>query len=132
MSYNISAKRLLCPICRIRIADTVHHVVPRQLGGAKDDPTMFGKRKVPLCFSCHQNLHMCVKNADCSARYNSLEKILADKELIERILALPIKYARQHDINTKPIRRAVHGVLPFLSTKGTRRRLDPDYAFSIR
>lgn len=93
-SYHAKALGITCPICETRVADTIHHVVPRQYGSAKNDPSMFGKRKIPLCFSCHNNLHKCVKNKILMTKYRTIDLILADTELVRKIRSMPVIYPK--------------------------------------
>ena len=91
-TYNAKLAGKTCPICEERIADTLHHLVPRKFGGAKDDESMFGRRKIHLCCSCHMNLHICKSEKQLAKSYKSLRSILADKKLIRKIRSLPERF----------------------------------------
>ncbi|MDF2935017.1 MAG: hypothetical protein K0Q90_390 [Paenibacillaceae bacterium] len=64
-----------CALCgQESIFTTVHHLVPREIGGSRD-PT------VPLCHPCHKQLHALYTNEELAARLSSIAALQADEQV---------------------------------------------------
>lgn len=65
----------LCALCgRTGVSTTVHHLVPKEMGGSHD-PT------VPLCYPCHKQLHALYTNEELAARLSSIAALQADEQI---------------------------------------------------
>jgi 5-methylcytosine-specific restriction enzyme A len=64
-----------CELCgRQGVETTVHHLVPREMGGASL-PT------ADLCIPCHKQIHALYTNAELAARLSTLGELKADARI---------------------------------------------------
>ncbi len=65
----------LCALCgRTGVSTTVHHLVPREMGGSHE-PT------AQLCHPCHKQLHALYTNEELAARLSSIAALQADAQI---------------------------------------------------
>ncbi|MDQ0209011.1 HNH endonuclease [Alkalicoccobacillus murimartini] len=80
-----------CELClREEVERTVHHLIPRQKGGAHLEKAM-------LCIPCHKQIHALYSNAELALRLSSIEQLQRD-EAIRRF----IKWIRKQPSQTIP------------------------------
>ena len=64
-----------CALCgRAGVSTTVHHLVPREMGGSLE-PT------AQLCHPCHKQLHALYTNEELAARLSSIGALQADDQI---------------------------------------------------
>lgn len=80
-----------CELClREEVERTVHHLTPRQKGGAHLQTAM-------LCIPCHKQIHMLYSNAELAARLSTIQELQED-EAVRRF----IKWIRKQPSKTIP------------------------------
>ncbi|OAT83127.1 hypothetical protein A6P54_05920 [Bacillus sp. MKU004] len=64
-----------CELCaRQQVAVTVHHLTPKEVGGAYM-PT------AEICIPCHKQIHSLYTNEELGARLNSIEALRQDEKI---------------------------------------------------
>ncbi|MCM2675018.1 HNH endonuclease [Alkalicoccobacillus plakortidis] len=80
-----------CELClREDVERTVHHLTPRQKGGAHLDTAM-------LCMPCHKQIHALYSNSELAIRLSSIKQLQED-EAVRRFL----KWIRKQPSKTIP------------------------------
>ncbi|UOE93125.1 MULTISPECIES: HNH endonuclease [Bacillaceae] len=68
-------KRGACELClRTDIEQTVHHLIPREEGGALLEKAM-------LCIPCHKQIHALYSNRELAIRLHTIEALQADEKI---------------------------------------------------
>jgi len=75
-----------CPLCKKRKVENMHHFVPRSRGGAKDEKSMWGKRKVKLCRPCHFAIHKVLTDTELEINYRSLDEFFKRTQILKKIM----------------------------------------------
>lgn len=81
-----------CQICDKRKGETKHHLVPRLLGGAKEDKSMWGKRKIIICRPCHNAIHHLYSEKELALKFRTLDSFNPVRSRI--ISCADTKYAK--------------------------------------
>jgi hypothetical protein len=68
-----------CPICQRKHTHqhmSWHHLLPTTAKSEKSEPRIY------ICITCHSVIHFCHTNEDLKQNYNTLDKILQSKDII--------------------------------------------------
>ena len=83
-----------CELCeREEVELTEHHLIPREVGGAK-------LQKVMLCIPCHKQVHALYTNKELASRLNTIPDLQND-EKIKKYIKWIRKQASSTMVNTK-------------------------------
>ncbi|WP_205439436.1 HNH endonuclease [Halobacillus ihumii] len=87
-----------CDLCgRTPITTTVHHLIPKQYGGAAGPTAM-------LCSACHRQLHALFTNEELAGFYHTVER-LADHPDMGKYLRWVKKQDPEKRITTRKANR---------------------------
>lgn len=71
-----------CPICQRKHSKehmSWHHLFPTVNNSEKEEPRIY------LCITCHSVIHFCHTNEELRTMFNTLEKILESKCIIDMV-----------------------------------------------
>lgn len=91
---------MACELCKREVDLTEHHLIPREMHNKKWCRKMFDsterqQRKAYICHDCHSAVHRFIDNKTLAKEYNTIEKLLENKDVKKFVKWVGKKHSRK-------------------------------------